>query len=197
MMKIGILGGTYNPPHIGHLHAAALAREQLGLSKIILVPANIPPHKELPSLTPSASARLEMTRIAARQIDAEVCDIELKRQGVSYTADTVEEFASIYEGAEIYFIVGTDMFVTLEDWFQPERIFKAAKIAVVARNDGDEKKISEHMKVLSPLGARVSYIRAQALPISSTELRYDMASFEKYLPEGVFEYIKREHLYGF
>ncbi len=194
-MKIGIMGGTYNPPHIGHLHAAKAAREQLGLNKIILIPSNIPPHKELPKYTASAQARLEMTRLAAKAIDAEVSDIEITRKGKSYTADTLEQLKELYPNDELYFIVGTDMLLTIDAWFEPHRIFKAAKIAAIARECDDKGKILAHIEKLKPLGAEVHFVDCEPLPISSTELRANISGKREYLPEGVFDYISREHLY--
>ncbi len=194
-MKIGIMGGTYNPPHIGHLHAAKAAREQLGLSEIILIPSNIPPHKELPKYTASAKARLDMTELAAKSIGAKVSDIELLRKGKSYTADTIDELKKIYPNDELYFILGTDMLLTIQSWFEPHRIFKAAKIAVIAREDDDRCEILEHIEKLKPLGAEVHFVDVKPLPISSTELRENITQLRNYLPEGVFEYISREHLY--
>ena len=189
------MGGTYNPPHIGHLHAANAAREQLGFSKIILIPSNIPPHTELPKYTASAQARLEMTRLAAKVIDAEVSDIEILRKGKSYTADTLEQLKELYPNDELYFIVGTDMLLTIESWFEPHRIFKVAKIAAIARDYDDKAKILAHIEKLKPLGAEVHFVDAKPLPISSTELRENIADLFEYLPDGVFEYIAQEHLY--
>jgi len=90
-MRIGILGGTYNPPHTGHLHAAVAARDSLKLDRVILLPSSIPPHKTMPKSTPDAEARLAMTRLAAADIGAEVSDLEIRRGGTSYTADTLAD----------------------------------------------------------------------------------------------------------
>lgn len=197
-MRIGMMGGTYNPPHIGHLHAAQQARRYLKLDRIILIPANIPPHKALPDETPDAMHRLAMTNIAAQTIGAEVSDIEILRDGVSYTADTVERMAAEHAGAELYLIIGTDMFLTIQDWYQPERIFKSAALAVAAREPGEQEKIAAHAEVLAKKGARVVPIPCDALAISSTQLRSGIAEPEmrRFLPEGVWDYIVREHLYG-
>lgn len=194
-MKIGIMGGTYNPPHIGHLHAAQAAREQLNLEKIILIPSNIPPHKELPKLFASSKQRLEMTHIAARGIDAEVSDIEITREGKSYTADTLEELKEEHPNDELYFIMGTDMLLTVQDWFEPHRIFAVAKLAVIARNDGDREAILAHIETLKPMGAEICFVEVAPLPISSTELRENICAKKEFLPDGVFEYVSKEHLY--
>ena len=98
-MRIGIFGGTFNPPHRGHVEAARAVQRQLGLDKILLIPAGLPPHKSLPENTPSPVHRLRMARLCAREIPgAEVSDIELARSGKSYTVDTVRELAGRYPG---------------------------------------------------------------------------------------------------
>ena len=197
-MKIGVMGGTYNPPHIGHMHAAQQAKQFLQLDEIIFVPANIPPHKMLPTDAPDAAHRLAMTKIAARQIAAQVSDIEILRDGMSYTADTIEQLAKRYPRDELFLIIGTDMFLTIQDWYQPERIFKAATLAVVAREKGERQKITTQAEALSQKGARVRVISGKPLVISSTELRNRISEPEmrRFLPNGVWEYIVQEHLYG-
>lgn len=192
------MGGTYSPPHIGHVHAAQNARAHLKLDKLILIPAGIPPHKELPEHTPSAEQRLEMTKIAARKIDACVSDIEIAREGKSYTADTIGQIKKIYPEDELFLIIGTDMFLTIQDWYQPERIFGAATLAVVAREEGDTARILKHEKTLSRLGVKVEIIPCEPIVISSSELRARIADSEirSFLPDGVWDYIVQEHLYG-
>ncbi|MEG2570713.1 MAG: nicotinate (nicotinamide) nucleotide adenylyltransferase [Clostridia bacterium] len=193
-MKIGIMGGTFNPPHIGHLHAANEARAHLELDKLILVPTSIPPHKEMPPGTPSALQRLDMTRIAAHHIGADVSDVEINRAGPSYSADTLDYFAEKYPNDTRYFIIGTDMFMTIGDWYDPERIFSRARIAVVARMAGDAERIEEHAKSLTARGARVDIIPCRTVEISSTALR-DGECDTKFLPSGVAEYIAAHGLY--
>lgn len=196
-MRIGILGGTYNPPHTGHLHAAAAAREELGLDRVILLPSFLPPHKTMPQNAPDASARLEMTRLAAAEIGAEVSDLEIMRGGTSYTADTLAEFRKQFADAEIWFIVGTDMFLTLQDWVRPHEIFALARIAVVLRDDRDRETVLTHREwLMGEFDCRVDFVNAKAHPISSTELREDVfdAEHQIYLPASVLNYIK-EHGY--
>lgn len=196
-MRIGIMGGTYNPPHIGHLHAAEEAREYLQLEKLLLVPASIPPHKNLPPKTPNVLHRLAMTEIAAQNIGAEVCDIEIHRIGPSYTADTIDQLRVLYPNDELYLIIGTDMFLTIQEWYQPVRIFKEAQLAVIARETGDEVRILNHIAILSKEGARVHIIPAEPLPISSTQLRENLHAEDmiKFMPQGVYKYINEHGLY--
>lgn len=196
-MKIGILGGTYNPPHTGHLHAAQAAKEELGLDRLILLPSFVPPHKEMPQNTPDAAARLEMTRLAADEIGAEVSDLEIIRGGTSYTADTLAEFRKTYPDDTLWFIVGTDMFLTLQNWVRPQEIFSYARIAVVLRDDSDLERVSKHREVLKQeFSCEIDLISAKAHPISSTELRENVFDAENriYLPKSILNYIK-EHGY--
>ncbi len=196
-MRIGILGGTYNPPHTGHLHAATAAREELRLDRVILLPSFLPPHKTMPQNAPNAAARLEMTRLAAETIGAEVSDLEIMRGGTSYTADTLAEFRKQYPKDDLWFIVGTDMFLTLQDWVRPHEIFALARIAVVLREDGDRENVLKHLDWLtSEFSCQADLVDVKAHPISSTELREDIFDEENqlFLPANVLEYIKK---YGY
>ena len=197
-MNIGIMGGTFNPPHAGHVHAAITARRTGELQRLFLVPANIPPLNCLPEETPDAKHRLAMTQLIAEQISAEVSDIELRAGGVSYTADTLEYFAKQYPDDALFFILGTDMFLTIQDWYQPERIFRAATLAVVARGYDDAPLIRQQKNRLTEAGARVMIVPSEPLVVSSTQLRARMNApdLRNYLPIKVREYIMREHLYG-
>ena len=195
-MKIGIMGGSFSPPHKGHLHAAICARDEMNLDKIILIPAGDPPHKTLPEGTPSALHRLNMARIAAESIGAEVLDIEILRAGKSYTADTLLELKKIYPEDELYLITGTDMILTIDTWYRPDIIFKCATLCAVARNDGDIEKIAEKAGELKCVGASVEVIKCEAYPASSTEVRENIEGRKHLLPDGVFDYILRENLYG-
>ncbi len=195
--KLGIFGGTFNPPHIGHVHAAQEAARVLGL-RILFVPDNIPPHKEMPPHSASAQDRLEMIRLAARQIPgAQVLDLEIRRGNRSYTADTVEELARLYPGDELWLIVGTDMLCSLHTWYQPERIFAHANIAALARNAGDRPEIEQGAAFLQEkYGAKVTLIDAQPLPVSSSQIREGLYSgMAHWLPPEVFAYIKERGLY--
>lgn len=196
-MKYGIFGGTFNPPHIGHVHAANSAAEALDL-KILLIPDNIPPHKQLPEHSASTEERLEMVRIMSRSIpESEVSDIEIKRGKQSYTADTLTELKTLYPDDELYLIVGTDMLTTLHKWYHPERIFTAAAIAALARDVDDRQEIEEAADFLRrEYDAKIVLIDAPALPVSSSQVRDTIYNGgEKWLPEGVFDYIRERGLY--
>ena len=199
MMKIGIYGGTFNPPHTGHLHAAKQAVQILGLDKLLLIPDRIAPHKEIPTGSPVPQQRLEMLRIAAAgEAKMEVSDIELKREGASYSYLTVEALREIYPDAELYLLMGTDMFLTFETWKNPERITKNATLAVMYRGEkGERADIEAQKKRFEAQGAKIELVENQILSISSTQLRR-LIAFQcagEFLPDGVGDYIRENGLY--
>ncbi len=204
-MKIGIYGGSFNPPHLGHLAAARAAAAALGLDRLIFVPAGLPPHKELPAGSPTPEQRFAMTEIAADQLllpeVTEVWDVELHRVGKSYTADTLEEAAKRWPGAELWLLMGTDMFLTLHRWHEPERILSLAGVCAFGRTEQDSEEVfapqREHLS--RAYHAKVVTISIPDLvDISSTRLRELLGRGEgrNYLPEAVYGYILREKLYG-
>ena len=204
-MKIGIYGGTFNPPHLGHLAAARAAVDALGLDKLLLVPAALPPHKELPPGTPAAEHRLAMTQ---RMADAllmpevvSVSNLELERQGKSYTSDTLEEIRRQYPGADLWMLMGTDMFLTLHLWHDPEDILKLPGVCAFGRTEQDDQALFAPQRdyLAKTFGARVTTITLPGLvEISSTRLRELLAAGEgrEYLLPSVYGYILMHELYG-
>ena len=170
MMKIGIYGGTFNPPHTGHLHAAKQAVQILGLDKLLLIPDRIAPHKEIPAGSPAPEQRLEMLRIAAAgEEKMEVSDIELKREGASYSYLTVEALREIYPDAELFLLMGTDMFLSFDTWKNPERITRNATLAVMYRGEKGERAAIDAQKArFEAEGAKIELVQNQILSISST-----------------------------
>ena len=140
-MRIGIYGGTFNPPHLGHVTAARAVFELLKLDKLLLVPAGLPPHKDLPAGSPTPEQRLEMTRLAADQTGlgdrVEVLDLELRREGRSYTSDTLAQLKAQHPDDELWLLMGTDMFLTLQTWHEPEKVLSLAGIASFGRTEED------------------------------------------------------------
>lgn len=205
-MKIGIYGGSFNPPHLGHLAAAGAAVAALGLDRLVFIPAGVPPHKELAPGTPGREQRLEMTRIAADQLlmpaSTLVWDTELYREGKSYTADTLEEAAARWPGDELWLLMGTDMFLTLHHWREPEKLLALAGVCAFGRTERDGEAVfapqREFLRKAYP-GARLATITVPGLvDISSTRLRELLVRGEgrEFLPEAVYGYILREKLYG-
>ena len=205
-MRIGIYGGSFNPPHLGHLAAARAAAEALKLDKLVFIPAGDPPHKALAPHSPTPDQRLELTRIAADQLllpeVTEVWDVELRREGKSYTADTLEQAAQRWPGDEFWLLMGTDMFFTLHQWYDPSAILARAGICAFDRSEQDsEAGFAGQTRFLEETfpGAKIATVRIPDLvDISSTTLRELLAKGKgrEFLPEAVYGYILREKLYG-
>ncbi|MCQ2443256.1 MAG: nicotinate (nicotinamide) nucleotide adenylyltransferase [Oscillospiraceae bacterium] len=204
-MKIGVYGGTYNPPHLGHMAAARDAAEKLGLDLLLLIPDNTPPHKELPAGSPTAQQRLEMTRIAADRLQTKktkvvASDIELKREGRSYSAHTLTQLRELYPKDELWLLMGTDMFLTLHQWYRPDIICQCAKIAAFGRAAGDTDHFAEQKKRLKKeFGAKVKYFDLPGLiEASSTQIREALLEGRgrELLDESIYGYILLHGLYG-
>ena len=132
MERIGIFGGTFNPPHLGHIQAAKHAVEALALDRLLLIPDRIAPHKVMPAHSPTPQQRLEMLQIAAADHPKlEVCDLELHREGPSYTYETVEQLHALYPDAQLVLMMGSDMFLTFQNWKNPQRIFGSRPVGGV------------------------------------------------------------------
>lgn len=199
-MKIGIFGGSFNPPHIGHRKAAEQAIGFLKLDRLLVVPAGIPPHKNVPDSTPPAEMRLLLTRKAFESVpEAEVSDFEMKRQGKSYTIDTLRAFRSLYPEDELTLIVGTDMFLTLPEWYEGESILSGFPVAVFPRGledmGGIREKAEEYRR---DYGAAVTVIPVEVTELSSTEVRTALPGRcgRELLDESVYREIIRYRLYG-
>ena len=197
MQRIGIYGGTFNPPHIGHIRGAKYALEALGLQKILLIPSCVAPHKTLPSNSPTPDQRAQMLRVVAGE-NMEICDVELRRGGTSYTYETVEILAAQYPDKELVLIMGTDMFLSFLNWKEPARILQKASIGVLYRGDkGELEQIAAQKKVLEEMDAKVYLAENPVTAISSTQLRR-MMTFQcagPFLPEGIEDYIRQNSLY--
>ncbi len=199
MERIGIYGGTFNPPHLGHIQAAKAAVQALGLNRLLLIPDNIAPHKELPPGSPAPEQRLEMLRLATQDApELEVSDLELRREGVSYTFETVLALSEQYPEAQLFLLMGTDMFVSFDTWKNTDIILSHAALGVLCRGDkGEQEAIAQKAAQLTNRGARVELVNNPVLAISSTQLRrliaFDCA--EPFLPKPVAEYIRQHGLY--
>lgn len=204
-MKIGIYGGSFNPPHLGHLAAARAAVNALGLDKLVFVPAGNPPHKELAAGSPTRSQRLELTAIAADQLllpgVTEVWEEEIRREGKSYTSDTLKKAAERWPEDELWLLVGTDMFFSLPSWHEPEQVLSLAGICAFSRSESDDRAQFEAQRkyLTETYGARVEIVSIPDLvEISSTQMRERLAAGKggEYLSQAVYGYILREKLYG-
>ena len=199
MERIGIYGGTFNPPHIGHIQAAKQAVKTLQLDKLLLIPDRVAPHKEIPDNSPSPWQRLDMLRIAAGQDPAlEVSDIELNREGPSYTCETVAQLKECYPQAELVVLMGTDMFLSFPSWRCPQKILAGAALAVAYRGDRQERQeVARMQRQLESQGAKVYLLENQVTEISSTQLRRMLAfgCADSFLSPGVGDYIRQNGLY--
>lgn len=201
MQRIGIYGGTFNPPHRGHMEAAMQAVQMLKLDKLLMIPAAIPPHKALPEGSPSAEQRLELVQLAAAgKPNISVSDLELRRAGQSYTVDTVLQLHRAYPQDQLYLIMGTDMLASFHRWYQPEIICRYATLAVLTREteDAAHRMHQQADLIRSTLGGQVNLLQNAVLPMSSTDVRR-MLKFqcgEAMLPQQVYQRIRELGLYG-
>jgi len=199
-MKIGIFGGTFNPPHRGHLNAAAAAIEALGLSKLYVVPTGEPPHKALPEGTPSPEARYRMAQLLfAGDTRISVLDLELRRPGPSYTIDTVLEIKDRHPDAPIYLLMGTDMFLSLETWYRVEELLENMTPAVFARAEGQTEAIGSYAAGLNAkYGVEPALIDYALLDTSSTFLREVLSDRQGFdlVGDTVYREIIRHGYYG-
>lgn len=194
--RIGIFGGTFNPPHMGHISAARAVVEALGLDRLIMIPTNIPPHKTLPRGSASQAQRLEMTAIAASMVPmAEVSDIEIRRKGASYTYETAAQIKAMYPDSDLWLVVGTDMLATFDKWRRPEDIVSVCRLAAVARGIDDREFIrAQAARLRRLLGAQVDMVYNHVVEISSTALR--QGGHEILVPSEIRRYIRERGLYG-
>ena len=199
MERIGIFGGTFNPPHIGHIQAAQQAITALGLSRLLLIPDRIAPHKQLPENSPTPEQRLDMLRIAAADCpQIQVSDIELCREGISYTVETVMALKKLYPRAELVLLMGTDMFLSFDSWKNARKILKNTTLGVFCRGEkNEETAIKEKRSELQRQGAKVELVKNDVIPISSTQMRRLLAFHcaDAFLPAGVGDYIRENGLY--
>ena len=200
MERIGIFGGTFNPVHIGHIQAAKQALTALHLDRVLLIPDHIAPHKELPTGSPTPQQRLDMLRIAVQDCPGlEISDIELRREGVSYTYLTIQELKQLYPHDQLVLLMGTDMFTSFDSWRNPEEILKNASLGVFCRGDKKEKQaIAAKKERMEAMGAQVELAHNDVIAISSTQMRRLLAfrCAGSFLPEGVLEYIREYRLYN-
>ncbi len=199
MNKIGIMGGTFNPIHHGHLFLAENAYEQAGLDKVLFMPLKNPPHKTIPNNI-TDQHRIDMVKLAIENNPHfELSDIELKREGMTYTADTLTYLKEKHPEDEYYFIVGTDSLFYMQDWMQPQVIFDLSTVVTAGRDNADEERISKHIEYLEKtFHARIIHIKMPMIDISSEEIRKRLTTgrtVRYYISDVVIEYIKNNKLY--
>lgn len=196
--KIVIFGGTFNPIHTGHVKLAKAAADKLNADKLLIIPANIPPHKAADCLA-DGTDRFNMCRLAFDGYDkAEVLDIELKQQGKSYTVNTLEQLDQLYPNSQFYLLMGADMFFTFTQWKQPHKIAQYAVLCAAARDNTQYNYLIEQGKLLKSQGINSVVLNIDPFEISSTEIRTRLnnkQSCKGILPDKVIQYIEQKGLY--
>ena len=198
MTALGILGGTFNPPHLAHMVCASEARAQLSLERVVLVPTGVPPHKPMAD-EPGRMHRVEMCRLAAGRHGGwlEVSAIEVDREGPSYTVDTLREIHASQSGDQLTFIVGGDMAWSLPAWRDPAAILGLASIAVAERAGARREEVRARLEGVA--GAqRIRYIDVPRLDISSSALRRRVREglpIDFLVADSVADYIEQRRLY--
>jgi nicotinate-nucleotide adenylyltransferase len=196
--RIGLFGGTFDPPHLGHLILASEARSQLELTRLLWTVTPDPPHKQDQLIT-SLEHRVAMVKLAIEDDPAfELSNVELNRPGPHYTVDTIKLVAEQNPGAEIVPVIGGDSLQDLPTWHQPRELLYAAHWVGVMRRPGEDTNLEALERELPGIRSKVHYVDAPLLEIASREIRNRVASgkpFRYYLPEPVYEYIEQHHLY--
>jgi nicotinate-nucleotide adenylyltransferase len=196
--SLGILGGTFNPPHIGHLVCAQEARAQLALDRVVLMPVHTPPHKEALD-DPGPEVRLALCHAAAAgDEELEVSTLELERGGPSYTVDTLRALHGSREGDDLTFIVGGDMASSLPSWREPESVLELARLAVAEREEHRRHEIAERVGALRGADERVVFFTMPRLDVSSSDIRRRVAEGRPVrwlVPVEVADEIERRGLY--
>ena len=197
-MKIAIYGGAFNPVHKGHIEIVKQLNKQFDFDKIFVIPSKFSPHKSNNALV-SDEHRLNMCKMAFSNIDnCEVSDIEIKRDKISYTVDTLYELRTIYPFDEFYLVCGSDMFLSLLNWRKPEEIFKMTNILAFRRDDEEMSKINDYKQKLSGLCDDVVICEVKIPPFSSTQVREAIKNnkpFDTFVTKSVYDYIKKNKLY--
>ncbi len=199
-MKIAFYGGSFNPPHLGHVEAAKTVVKALEPDRFLIIPANIPPHKALAEDSPSAEQRMALCRLAFAEIpQAEISDIELRREGKSYTYDTVVALREAYPDGELFLVIGTDMLESFEEWYHFRYLLENCTLAVLSRAEEDGEALRARADALrSEYGARIELLAHEPLEASSEKIRerLPLRAGEDLLSDAVYAEIIRLRLYG-
>lgn len=200
LKKTGIMGGTFNPIHMGHLIVAEKAREQFGLDEVLFLPSGVPYMKNCDEVLPG-KIRMEMTGLAIQGNPFfTISSMEIERKGRTYTYETLEELRAQNPDTEYYFILGADSLWKIEDWRSPERIFAACHILAAVRDDrssGDMEKQAAYLK--EKFGAGIFLLQTGHIEISSSMIRSlcrEGKSIRYLVPDAVYDYIRKNRLYG-
>ncbi len=198
MARVGILGGTFNPPHVGHLRCARQAHAELSLDRVMMVVARVPPHKEVPE-DPGVEHRLAMCRLVADvEPWLEVSDVETGRPGPSYTITTLREIDARQPGDELTLIVGGDMALSLPTWHEPAAILALAKLAVAERSGMTRSAVQTEVGRVAGGGGQVRFLDMARVDVSSSQVRQSVREgrqIRDLVPQAVADYIEERRLY--
>jgi nicotinate-nucleotide adenylyltransferase len=199
--RIFIIGGTFNPPHLGHVKVVSEIDRRYRPDLILLIPTGLPPHKRLPADAAKAEDRFAMLSLCMpRQKNIQISDLEIKRQGKSYTLDTINELKEQYPDSRFFLVIGSDMLLSLETWHEFEKILKSCTIIAVSRKSGMEHKMEDYaQKLKDSYGAVIERMDMEPFEVSSSHIRdmvkegMDTSSF---IDQNVKEYIDKNGLYS-
>lgn len=197
-MKIGIMGGTFDPIHIGHISCAREVKNKLNLDKILFIPTGEPPHK-ISRLITSAEHRLEMVRLAIEKYDYfDVSDIEVKRKNYTYTYDTIKELKSVYCNDDFYMIIGADTLADIVNWYKALEVFALCRFIAMKRPGANYDLFESYLKIAMEAGADVIPVDIPEINVSSTDIRERIERNEgisELVPRSVEEYIISNDLF--
>ncbi|MDF2486784.1 MAG: hypothetical protein K0R46_2952 [Herbinix sp.] len=199
MKKIGIMGGTFNPIHNGHLFLAENAYEQIGLDEILFMPSKNPPHKAKPDMVTDLQ-RVEMISLAIRDNPHfTLSTVELERDGFTYTADTLRLLTNENKDVRYYFIVGADSLVMMHQWYDPQTVFNLCTVVAAGRDQMNVRKLTAQVDYLKEnYQAKICLVEMPMMEISSADIRSRVAgnkTIRYYLPDQVIDYINQHQLY--
>ncbi len=197
MKKIGILGGTFNPLHNGHMYMAYESKEVLGLDEIILMPNFIPPHKDANERDPSDALEM-LERVFSARKGFKISTYELDKKGYSYTYETLAYFTKNFPDDEFYFIIGEDSYVNFSTWKNPKTILEMVTLVVLHRHIQDRENESATDQLINSVGGRVVFVPSKILEISSEDLRervFSKREIGHFVPKEVERYIYERKLY--
>lgn len=196
--KVGILGGTLDPIHMGHLIIAQAAMQELSLEKVVFMPSGNPPHKNLMNIT-DAYKRLDMVKYAIDGNENFICsDFELKRDGIIYTSDTLRLLKDKYKDIELYFIMGADSLLSIETWHEPEKIFQLCNIVVADRDLLNRELFNKIEYLKKKYNANIFHIELPLINISSSYIRECIKngkSIRYLVHDNVAKYIYENRIY--
>lgn len=198
MKKIGILGGTLDPIHNGHLMIAECARDQLSLDEVWFMPTGNPPHKSNQNISPN-EVRKEMIELAIEDNNNfKFSDFEYKRDGIIYTSDTMKLLKNAYKDTDFYFIMGADSLMYFKDWHKPEEIVLYCNLVVAGRDNDDSELLREVAILEDKYNINIHVLKSPKICISSSDIRdyiNNKFSIKYMVPDSVEKYIKNKNLY--